>query len=93
MTNEAFRENNFKELLETNPERQREIARAGGVASGISRRKKKQQNMIYGALLNVAADMDFSTPEERAEFKRWKKRQADNKRKRKERARKARAKK
>lgn len=73
MTNQSFEENNFRALSNNNPDRMREIARSGGVASGVSRRKNKQQREVLGTMLNVALQMDFATPEELKEFRKWKK--------------------
>ena len=72
--NEGFERNNFRELSINDPERQKEISRSGGIASGVSRSKKSKQKAIYGVLLEVACSKDFASPEELQEFRRWKKR-------------------
>ena len=73
MNNQSFEDNNFKELIKNDPDRQREIARSGGIASGVSRRKNKQSRVIIGTMLDVALRMDFASPEELREFRQWKK--------------------
>lgn len=73
MNNQSFEENNFKELLKNNPDRQKEIARSGGIASGISRRKKSEETKALKSLLDVAFMIDFASPEELKEFRKWKK--------------------
>ena len=72
--NESFEQNNFRELSINDPERQKEISRSGGIASGVSRSKKSKQKAIFGTLLEVACTMDLGSPEEIQEFRRWKKR-------------------
>ena len=69
----SFESNKFNNLIETEPERQREIARQGGIASGIARRKKKAKQIYYSSLLDVAMQKDFSTPEELKEFNYYRK--------------------
>lgn len=73
MNNQSFEENNFRELQKSDPARLKEIARSGGVASGVSRRKNKQQREVLGTMLDIALRMDFATPEELKEFRKWKK--------------------
>jgi len=78
MTNNAFKENNFKELLKTDPERQKAIAAAGGKASGESKRKRKAAGELYGALMDAAFTMDFATPEELKAFRKWRQTERSN---------------
>lgn len=69
----TFEDNNFKNLL---PERQREIARQGGLASGRARKAKaektKAQQAYFSALLDNMWRTQFATPEEYKAFKHWK---------------------
>jgi len=51
--NNSFEKNNFRELIVSNPERQKEIARMGGIRSGEVRRKKANQRKAYRLMLDV----------------------------------------
>ena len=77
----SFEDNKFNNLAATDPERQRAIARAGGIASGAARRKKKAKNQIYGAIMAAALEQDFASPEELKAFRKWRKMQAQKKKK------------
>lgn len=71
MNNSEFEKNNFTNLIQADPERQKEIARAGGKASGISRRKKAQRKQLYSELFDAAFNMDFASQEELDDFRKW----------------------
>lgn len=75
--NAGFEANKFNNLAATEPERQREIARAGGIASGKARRKKKAERVFYGAIMNAAFEQDFASQEELKAFRKWRKMQKD----------------
>lgn len=74
MYSEEFKENNFKELIANDPERQREIARQGGLASGKTRQRKAIMNAYTKALLDASFRAEFVSPEEMHQFREWKKR-------------------
>lgn len=69
----SFEDNKFDNLIAREPEKQREIARAGGIASGKAKRKKKATQAYYGALLDIAMTKDFATPEELKDFRYYRK--------------------
>lgn len=69
----SFESNKFNNLIETEPERQREIARQGGIASGKARRIKRARQAYYSGLLDIAVYKDFATPEELKEFNYYRK--------------------
>lgn len=73
MYSDAFEAGKFNNLIETNPERQREIARQGGKASAEAKKKEKVKQAYYGALLDVAMTKDFATPEELKDFRYYRK--------------------
>lgn len=66
--NNSFEKNNFRELIVSNPERQKEIARMGGIRSGAVRREKARREKAYQLMLDVAWEMPM--PLERKPRKR-----------------------
>ena len=73
MQNDAFEAGKFNNLIETDPERQRAIASAGGKASAKAKQKQKATQAYLGTLLEVAMHTDFATPEELKDFRYYQK--------------------
>ena len=73
MYSDAFEAGKFNNLIETNPERQREIASAGGKASAKARQKKQATQVYLSCLLDTAMHKDFATPEELKDFRYYRK--------------------